>query len=91
MNPLTLDVMLLVFLLATGSTLWRWWCDREPLQISRMAIFVGGVVFYVWLQSPAYDAELSRWWVRALFVAWLLPEILENVEIIREDRRKRRG
>lgn len=82
MNPLTQNVMLLLFLLATLTTFWRWLRRRRPLQVARFFIFAGGVAFYAWLGSPWYEAELSRWWVRALFVAWLLPEILENVDII---------
>lgn len=82
MNPLTLNVMLLLFLLAAVTTFWRWACRRSPLQISRFVIFCGGVVFYAWMQSPWYEAEISRWWVRALLVTWLLPEVLENIDII---------
>ena len=91
MIPLTLDVMLLLFLLAAVTTFWRWVYRRNGLQATRFAIFAAGVLFYAWLQSPWYDVDLSRWWVRALFVAWLLPELLENVDVIREERKRHRG
>lgn len=89
MNPLTLNVMLLLFMLAALTTFWRWLRHRSPVQAARFIVFAGGVVFYGWLQSGYYEPGIGRWWVRALFVAWLLPEILENVDIIREARGRR--
>lgn len=91
MTPLTLNVLLLLFLFTAVTTFWRWRRRRSGVHVSRFVIFAGGVVFYAWLQSPWYDADISRWWVRALFVAWLLPELLENVDVIREERRRHRG
>ena len=86
MNPLTLNVMLLLFLAAALTTFWRWWLHGTPARAIRFLIFASGVAFYAWLQTDYYNAELSRWWVRALFVSWTLPEILNNVDNIRERR-----
>lgn len=91
MIPLAHNVMLLLFLLAAFTTLWRWRYRSNGVQASRFIIFACGVVFYVWIQTSSYDALLGRWAVRALFVAWLTPEILENVDIIREEKTQGRS
>lgn len=74
-------VMLAIFAIGAVMSFWRWRKRvRRREMFWRGVTLTAGALIYMYIISPATDLDVSRWLIRVLLVALLLPHILRDIE-----------